>query len=426
MIKYIFSHRSKIYNTRLIHLVRNLNSANRVLDWPLVRSRANAISKENLSPYSLAMLYIKGGAAITASEVNNVLSLTDISLDQNTLDNILSKPRVSFKELNENTVLSAEFLDSVGTVRGEKSIAGVYIWTHKSTGDMYVGSSRSLARRLLGYFRYTHESVGKFIPLLGKESVSAFSLEIIIFSTDEYYKNLELSIEQYFLLHSVFNLNTLKVVNCISGSRSKSLFMYTEDKSQLIFYSDKQEDFIFRLGIHHSIFKRSVSNDAVYLGKYIFTDYLIEGVKSANLTEAEVFMMLEKDRIAEKAASKGGRQVTLIEHSSGTNSGTFASIKDCLAFLKSVDSSANKSTFYKYIGSGKPYKGFIIQWASSDTFHIKDKSMLVSITNIETNKVNEYTSLRQAALSLSTTGQTIKAYAESGKILDGKYRITYK
>lgn len=54
--------------------------------------------------------------------------------------------------------------------------AGVYIWTHLSTGDKYVGSSSSLARRLTGYFKGTHADVGKFIPLLKKEGVDAFTL----------------------------------------------------------------------------------------------------------------------------------------------------------------------------------------------------------------------------------------------------------
>jgi len=81
---------------------------------------------------------------------------------------------------------------------------------------MYVGSSSSLARRLIGYFKGTHADVGKFIPLLKKEGVNEFTLEVIPL-TDKYYDSLELSIEQYFLLEysSKFNLNTLKVVNKI-------------------------------------------------------------------------------------------------------------------------------------------------------------------------------------------------------------------
>jgi len=99
---------------------------------------------------------------------------------------------------------------------------------------MYVGSSRHLARRLIGYFKATHSNVGKFIPLLKKEGVNAFTLQVIPLNA-EYYEFLELIIEQYFLLQPRFNLNTLKVVNKISGARSKSLYMYSEKKKFFFF-----------------------------------------------------------------------------------------------------------------------------------------------------------------------------------------------
>jgi len=99
---------------------------------------------------------------------------------------------------------------------------------------MYVGSSSRLARRLIGYFNNTHRSTGKLIPLLKKEGVGAFKLEVIPL-IESYTKNQELILEQYFLLNYKFNLNTLKVVNNISGARSKNLYMYTKNKSELIY-----------------------------------------------------------------------------------------------------------------------------------------------------------------------------------------------
>jgi hypothetical protein len=373
------------------------------------------------------MEYIKKDIRITASEVNNVLALTDLSVDQSTLDLILSKNPLSFSNLDESIIFSELWLDKIGTVRNEKSKGGVYIWIHKATGSKYVGSSCFLARRLIGYIKGTHESVGKFIPLLKKEGLNAFTLDVI--TLDEFYhKGLELCLEQYFLLHPKFNLNTLKVVNSISGSKKKALFMYTKDLSLLIYSSDKQEDFIFKLGIHHSIFNRSITKGETYLNKYIFTDQLIKGAEISNMSEAEVFVLLEEDRRAVNEVSKRGRQITLIAESDNSNIKLFDSIKGCLDFLKSIDSTANKSTLYKYIGRGIPYKGFIIEWTNEDTFHIKDKSILVSVKNVETGEVREYPSLRQAAASLApeirTTGQTVKAYAENGRLFEGKYYIS--
>ena len=55
-----------------------------------------------------------------------------------------------------------------------------------------------------------------------------FTLKVIPL-LEKYHDNQEFSLEQYFLLHSKFNLNTLKVVNSISGSRSKAIYMYTKN-----------------------------------------------------------------------------------------------------------------------------------------------------------------------------------------------------
>jgi len=70
---------------------------------------------------------------------------------------------------------------------------------------MYVGSSSQLARRLIGYFNNTHKTTGKLIPLIKREGIGAFQLQVIPL-IDLYTVNQEISLEQYFLLHSKFNL----------------------------------------------------------------------------------------------------------------------------------------------------------------------------------------------------------------------------
>ena len=208
-------------------------------------------------------------------------------------------PRIKFSNLDLNTIRSKKFLDSIGTVRGKIQVPGVYIWTHISSGDMYVGSSSVLARRLIGYFNNTHKDTGKLIPLIKKEGVNAFNLEVIPL-INNYIKNQELSLEQYFLLHSKFNLNTLRVVNDFSGARSKPLYMYTKDFSKLIYHSHIQEDFIFKLKIHHSIFSNSLKKGRLYLDKYIFSDKPVIGAEESNMSEEEISRILDKDRLKEK------------------------------------------------------------------------------------------------------------------------------
>lgn len=80
--------------------------------------------------------------------------------------------------------------------------------------------------------------------------------------------------------------------------------MYTKDFSELIYSSNIQEDFIFDLKIHHSIFSHSIKTGDVYLGKYVFTDQPVQGAKNRNMAKADLFAMLEKDRLEEKVGRK--------------------------------------------------------------------------------------------------------------------------
>jgi len=143
------------------------------LTWDLRKKRSQ------LPAHRLANQYIKKGKLITADEVNKVLAFADIKITQPKLDKILSEPRLEFSILDSDTIRSDYFLQNIGTVRGKIQVPGVYMWTHLSTGDKYVGSSSALARRLIGYFNGTHKNTGKLIPLIKSEGVGAFKLQVI-------------------------------------------------------------------------------------------------------------------------------------------------------------------------------------------------------------------------------------------------------
>lgn len=297
------------------------------------------------------------------------------------------------------------------------------MWTHLSTGDKYVGSSSTLARRLIGYFNGTHKNTGKLIPLIKSEGVGAFKLQVIPL-IESYTVNLELSLEQYFLLHSEFNLNTLKVVNNFSGARAKPLFMYTKDLSELIYSSYIQEDFIFKLRIHHSIFSKSLKTGAYYLDKYVFTDKPLVGVRETGMSVTDVCIMLDKDRL--EIQKTKGRKV-YIKAVDDNNTKLFDSIGTCVKYLNTIAPS-NKTTLYRHINSGKPYQGYISQWESEGTTPVTDNSVQVKVTHIPTGKTETFPSYRKAALSFApkyiTTGSTIKVFAENGELFKGEYRIT--
>jgi hypothetical protein len=227
------------------------------------------------------------------------------------------------------------------------------------------------------------------------------------------------------LLHSEFNLNTLKVVNDFSGARAKPLFMYTKDFAELIYSSDVQEDFIFKLRIHHTVFSKSLNTGAYYLDKYIFTDKPFVGAKETNMSVTDVCTMLDKDRLEIQKAK--GRKVSIKAVGDNTTK-LFESIRTCVAYLNTIAPS-NKTTLYRHINSGKPYQGYICEWESEEgTTSITDKSVQVNILHVPTGKSETFPSFRKAALSFApkytTTGPTIKVFAENGKLFQGEYKIT--
>jgi hypothetical protein len=69
-----------------------------------------------------------------------------------------------------------------------------------------------------------------------KGNLDKFTLRIIPLN-DNYPFRSEIVLEQYYLLDSSFNLNTVKVANNPSGSNAKPLYMYNRDKTILFYFS---------------------------------------------------------------------------------------------------------------------------------------------------------------------------------------------
>lgn len=292
---------------------------------------------------------------------------------------------------------------------------------------MYIGSSSKLARRLIGYFNNHHKDTGKLIPLLKKEGLGAFKLQVIPL-TESYTINQELCLEQYFLLQPKFNLNTLRVVNDYSGARAIPLYMYTKDMSELLYSSNIQEDFIFKLKVHHSIFSNSLKTGAIYLGKYVFTDKPVVGAIESSMTETDIIFMLDKDR--SELQKRKGRKVILKGIEGNQDTLTFDSISNCITYLNNIAPS-NKTTLCRHIESGKPYNGYLCQWdttISDVTSPMIDKSIEVLVTHEPSGATARYPSFRKAALSFApdyyTTGPTLKTFAENGKLFKGEFKIT--
>lgn len=203
--------------------------------------------------------------------------------------------------------------------------------------------------------------------------------------------------------------------------------MYTKDLSKLIYAADIQEEFIFKLGVHHSTFSHGLKTGAVYLNKYIFTDKPV-GSTISSMSEEDVKAMLDKDRLEELEAKNVTRKVRIRSADDNSVSKLFDTIVDCVAYLNDIAPS-NKSTLKRRIETKKPYHGYYVEWESDERIPLGDKAIQVSVTDISTGKTETYSSMREAALSFApehiTTGPTVKAYADSGKVFKCKYLITY-
>lgn len=136
--------------------------------------------------------------------------------------------------------------------------------------------------------------------------------------------------------------------------------------------------------------------------------------------------MLYKDRLEDKNVKKITRKI-LIKNINNNEVKLFNSVIDCINYLNNIAPS-NKSTLFRHIESKEPYNGYICLWNSEKTIPLKDKAIEVNVTNILDGRMITYPSFRKAALSFApnyiTTGSTIKAFAESGKLFKDKYKIT--
>lgn len=159
--------------------------------------------------------------------------------------------------------------------------------------------------------------------------------------------------------------------------------MYTKDLSELIYSSDVQEDFIFKLGIHHTILTKSLKTGTYYLDKYVFTDKPLLGAKDNKYSLTEINNMLDKDRL--ELESKGRK--VFLKSINNNETKVFNSINDCVKYLNLIAPS-NKTTLYRHIKSGKTYHGFICEISSEETRDTK-----VSVTHVATNETIIYSSL---------------------------------
>lgn len=316
--------------------------------------------------HKLAQEQIKSGKPITVKIINDILAYCGIRITEEILKSLLAAPSFVLDDLGQLDETLKILKDKIGGPFDKIQAPGIYTFRHKETGAKYVGSSSQLGLRLYGYLKDRHRSIGKLIPLITKDKLSSFTLEIVPLH-DNYDFRSEIVLEQYYLLDPSFTLNTVKVANNPSGSNAKPLYMYNRDKSILYYSSTQQKDFIVNLNIAHFTFNKHLKNGTYYLGKYHFTREPVLTAKVKDISLSDLALMLEKDRVVHnknKPVNSLSKSV-LLEDINNSNTEIFFSIGKCVEYLRKKDLPANQKSLVKYINSGKVYHGFICKFVTS-------------------------------------------------------------
>jgi len=90
-----------------------------------------------------------------------------------------------------------EIKDLLGMQSSKKQILGVYVFTHNRTGSKYIGSSLQLSIILNNYINKKDRPEGLLRPLLYREGIDNFSLDVIPIVNNWGYRA-ELVLEQYY------------------------------------------------------------------------------------------------------------------------------------------------------------------------------------------------------------------------------------
>jgi len=314
-----------------------------------------------LYSHQLAVKHIESGNPINSKIINDILSYCNISVTEHILKTLINAPRLVIKNLDKNE--SKNFIrDNIGSPYNKIQIPGVYIFIHKITNQKYVGSSSQLAIRLFGYLNFKHRVIGNLIPLLKKDNLSNFILEIIPLYENFGFRS-EIVLEQYYLLDPKFNLNIIRVANNPSGSNARALYMYNRDKSILYYSSLKQKDFIVNLNISHFTFTKHLKKGTYYLGKYLFTRNLELTTKKKDISILDLALQLEKDRVKfnkNKPLNSSSKSVLMINENNEIK--LFFSIGKCIIYLRKIGFPATHTTLVKYINTGKFYYGYIFKY----------------------------------------------------------------
>lgn len=168
-----------------------------------------------------------------------------------------------------------------------------------------------------------------------------------------------LFLEQYYLLHKSFNLNTQRMVN-FRVSQGNSIYLYDLEVGTLYYSSKSLSQIQGDLGIHPNTCKSCLKGNN-YLNFFKITDTLIQGAVLANFTVPEVAsLILEKKALFLRSTSKAkfSKSITIKDIERG-GTREFPSITAIVNYFKTLNIVMDRNKIAKLINTGESYKGYL-------------------------------------------------------------------
>uniref|UniRef100_UPI0030E565F2 hypothetical protein n=1 Tax=Dematophora necatrix TaxID=2751867 RepID=UPI0030E565F2 len=313
---------------------------------------------------------------ITVDVLNNLLKNQKVSITEAELARLKIIPGVRFKlPLNDQTYPSFEGLVGKPNTRDIK--VGVYIFTHIASGAKYVGSSNSLSRRLDQYFTFKHfnqKNSGLLIPLIKEEGFEAFNLEVLVISENiglEFNDSNNLNfhfpylfLEQYYLLHEKFNLNTQRIVN-FRVNQGNIVYLYSLDGKILYYCGTSLHGIKGALGIHYATCTYCIKTGNSYLDFFKITTNFLNGAERTKLSLQELLDLIDrkKKEVLQKRTSIKFSKAILIRKENQEQTLEFSSITMTVKHLKSIGVHTDRNQIAKYLDTDIPYKGYFFSKA---------------------------------------------------------------
>lgn len=318
----------------------------------------------------------KNSKDITADVINKLLKNQGVCITEAELARIKSIPGVRFNlPLNDQTTHVFEALVGKPNTRGIK--AGVYIFTHITSGAKYVGSSNSLARRLDQYFSYKHfnqKNSGLLIPLILKDGFEAFNLEVLVVpenvgldlndSNNLSFNFSYLFLEQFYLLHDKFNLNTQRIVN-FRVSQGKAIYIYSLDEKVLYYCGYSLNEIKGALGIHYNTCTNCIKTGKSYLGFFKISTEFLRNAKYSKLSPQELVDLIDVKlkEILKKSSSAKFSKAVIIRKEDQEQILEFSSIINVVKYLSGAGITVDRNQIAKHLDTNKSYKGYIFSKA---------------------------------------------------------------